>query len=83
RVLEETGGESVSRCGGGKICSDWQEDNSSRASFGVESNFEAGEGVFSETESDADVSESCQVLLELQAHRGKRSVVGGASKELG
>ncbi|MCI40469.1 hypothetical protein A2U01_0061702, partial [Trifolium medium] len=54
-------------------CKDWQEDHSSRASADGVSFYAAAEGL-SETGSDADVSESCQVLLGLEAHGGSGTV---------
>jgi hypothetical protein len=78
RVIEETmdtlfpgGGYTMGAPG-------WQEEQSSKASHGGGSNCAAVEGRFSESGSDADVSESCQVLLELQAHGVDRDVTQGA-----
>ncbi|MCI37901.1 hypothetical protein A2U01_0059128, partial [Trifolium medium] len=51
----------------------WHEAQLSRAYFGGDSNLAAVEGCFSESGSDADISESCQVLLELQMHKGDKS----------
>ncbi|MCI40195.1 hypothetical protein A2U01_0061427, partial [Trifolium medium] len=67
---------------GRKGCAAWQGENSSRASDDGVSNFAAVE-VLSETGSDADVSESCQILLELEAHGRDRSVSDEFTRVLG
>jgi hypothetical protein len=83
RVMEEWGGGSMT-CGGSvKMGVGWQEEQSSRASIGGASNCAEVEGYYSESGTDADISESCQVLLELQAHGGDRSAAIGTNKELG
>ncbi|GAU37285.1 hypothetical protein TSUD_354410 [Trifolium subterraneum] len=83
RVIEETG--SWSEVGGGwsKTYPGWKEEQSSRASYDGDSNCAVMEGCFSESGSGADVSESCQVLLELQARGGDRSEIEGIIREPG
>jgi hypothetical protein len=83
RVMEEWGGGSVIGGGCVKMGVGWQDDQTSRASLGGASNCAEAEGCFSESGTDADVSESCQVLLELQAHGGDRSATFGTNKEFG
>ncbi|GAU38294.1 hypothetical protein TSUD_157790 [Trifolium subterraneum] len=82
RVIEET--EEWFERGGGdrKKGAFWQGDASSRASDEGVSVLAAAEG-FSETGSDADVSESCQVLLEIEAHGGCCSVTDDSKGKLG
>jgi hypothetical protein len=82
RVIEELGGGD--QTGGSRVsrgCEMWQDDEASRASGEGES-FHAVVAGFSETGSDADVSESCQVLLGLETHGRSRSVTTGSIKEL-
>ncbi|MCI32313.1 hypothetical protein A2U01_0053526, partial [Trifolium medium] len=82
RVIEETEDWVVSGGGDRKRGTFWQGDSSSRASDEGASILAAAEG-FSETASDADVSESCQMLLEIEAHGGNRSVTDDSKREIG
>jgi hypothetical protein len=59
---------------------DWQDDEASKVS-GEGASYQAMVDGFSETGSDADISESCQVLLGLEAHVGNRTVTNGSKKE--
>ncbi|KAK2377288.1 hypothetical protein QL285_077987 [Trifolium repens] len=81
RVLEE-GGQALNM---NKPCvkkvEGWQEEMSSRASGDGQSFHAVVEGV-SESGSDADVSESCQVLLDIEAHGRSRKVTSGSGKEI-
>ncbi|GAU32573.1 hypothetical protein TSUD_218320 [Trifolium subterraneum] len=84
RVIEETGGWVELGGGSMKAIPGWDEEQSSKASYdGGESNCAVAVGCVSESGSDADLSESCQVLLELQAHGGGRAVTFDAKRELG
>jgi hypothetical protein len=82
RVIEELGGVYGGGNGGWKVDPGWQEDQSSKASEGAVSNFAVAEGGVSESGSDADVSESCQVLLEIQTHGGARQTTYDTTKKL-
>ncbi|GAU17444.1 hypothetical protein TSUD_233220 [Trifolium subterraneum] len=64
-----------------KVGAGWVEEQSSRASYGVNSNCAVADGCWSESGSDAEVSESCQVLLELQARGGDRPLAEGTLRE--
>ncbi|MCH83913.1 RNA recognition motif, partial [Trifolium medium] len=84
RVIEETGGWMELGDGVLKVGPGWHEEQSSKASYdGGESICAVVEGCYSESGSDADVSESCQLLLDEQAHGGVRSVSHGSSREFG
>ncbi|GAU25569.1 hypothetical protein TSUD_260030 [Trifolium subterraneum] len=82
RVIEETGGGLENGDIFRKRGSVWQSEKSSRVSVDGGSNVAAAE-VLSETGSDVDVSESCQVLLELEAHGGSRSATNDSTRDLG
>ncbi|MCI19365.1 hypothetical protein A2U01_0040521, partial [Trifolium medium] len=82
RVIEETGDWSDGG-GGLKVGSGWLDEQSSRASYGVESNCAVVEGCYSESGSDADVSTTCQVLLDIQTRGGDRSMAEGTLREVG
>jgi hypothetical protein len=82
RVIEEVGGgEQTGGRGVPRGCEAWHDDEASRAS-GDGASFQAVVEGFSETGSDADVSESCQVLLGLETHVGNRTVTTGSFKAL-
>jgi hypothetical protein len=59
----------------------WPEEESSRASVDGQSFQAVVEGV-SESGSDADVSESCQVLLDIEAHSRGMIATNGCGKEM-
>jgi hypothetical protein len=81
RVMEEASFDSDMN----KVCVKrgigWPEELSSRASGDGQSYQAVVEGI-SESGSDADVSESCQVLLEIKKHGGSRKVTSGRGKEI-
>jgi hypothetical protein len=82
RIIEELG--DVDQSGGSRVprgCEVWQDDEASKAS-GDGDSFQAVVAGFSETGSDADVSESCQVLLELETHERSSFATTGGIKEL-
>ncbi|GAU09987.1 hypothetical protein TSUD_393040 [Trifolium subterraneum] len=83
KVLEESGNWSEDGRGCLNFSPGWQEEQSSRASHDGDSNCAVVEGCFSESGSGADVSESCQVLLELQKRGGERSLTEGSIRVLG
>jgi hypothetical protein len=82
RVMEEVGGgEQHGGRGVLRGVEVWQEDEVSRAS-GDGASFQAVVEGFSETGSDADVSESCQVLLGLEKHGGNQTTTTGSIKAI-
>jgi hypothetical protein len=84
RVIEETVDTLDVSGGFTKVGPGWQEEQWSKASHGGGSNCAAAaEGCFSESGSDVDVLESCQVLLELQAHGVDRNVTQGPLEDYG
>jgi hypothetical protein len=74
RVMEESGGWTES-CGGfaPKLCENAGESSSHAPSDGGNSVVAAVEGL-SESGSDADVSESCQILMDVEKRGGGRQV---------
>jgi hypothetical protein len=80
RVIEELGGEDLEATTVARGGEDWKDDEASRVS-GEGASFQAVVEGLSETGSDADISESCQVLLGLEAHGGYRTVTDGSIKE--
>jgi RNA recognition motif-containing protein len=81
RILEEVGEVLAFDRIGGNDGVAWPEDHSSRAS-GDGASFQAVVEGGSETGSDADVSESCQVLLGLEAQGTRRTVTGDSLRAL-
>jgi hypothetical protein len=81
RVMEEIGRTFSLFTPGSKKDEGWAEETSSRASGEGQSVHALVEGI-SESGSDADVSESCHALLEVEAHGRGRMVTSGSGKEI-
>jgi hypothetical protein len=81
RVMEEGGYASNMEKLGVKRVERWPEEDSSRASADCQS-FQAVVEGLSESGSDADVSESCQVLLDIEAHGRGRIATNEGGKEM-
>jgi hypothetical protein len=83
RIVEECGGRRLVGGGVEKVGIGWQDDQTSRTSVGGDSNQAVAVGCGSESGSDADVSDTCQVLLEIQAHGGDKTVTFDATRNVG
>jgi hypothetical protein len=81
RIIEELGGEQTVATVVERGSEDWKDEEASRVSD-IGASFQAVVDGFSETGSDADISESCQVLLGLEAHGGNRIVTDRSIKDL-
>jgi hypothetical protein len=82
RIMEEVGETKSVEWNNGKSGAGWPENQSSRAS-GDGVSFQAVAEGFSETGSDVDVSDSCQVLLGLEAQGIRRLGIDGSTRVLG
>jgi hypothetical protein len=83
QIVEEFGDGLLLGDGGTKVGIGWQDYQTSRTSFGGDSNYAAVVGCGSEIGTNADVSDSCQVLLEIPVHEGDKTVTFDANRNFG
>lgn len=83
QIVEEFGDGSLLGDEGTKVGIGWQDYQTSRTSFGGDSNYAAVVGCGSEFGTNADVSDSCQVLLEIPVHEGDKTVTFDANRNFG